>query len=67
MLKNHRQQNDEWIGRMRDELNEERRVLAEEKATVEAGSAELARQQETFQQKSKKLDAIMRQVQGLKD
>jgi peptidoglycan hydrolase CwlO-like protein len=67
MLKNHKQQNDEWIGRMRDELNEERRVLAEEKAAAEAANADLARQQETFQQKSKKLDAIMRQVQGLKD
>lgn len=67
MLKSHQQQNDEWIGRMRDELNEERRVLAVEKAAIEAGNAELAGQQETFQQKSKKLDAIMRQVQGLKD
>ena len=67
MLKNHREQNEEWIGRMRGELDEERRTLAEEKAAAEEASAELATQQETFRQKSKKLDAIMRQVQGLKD
>lgn len=67
MLRSHKEQNEEWIGRMRDELNEERRLLAEEKAALEAGTAELAIQQEAFQQKSKKLDAIMRQVQGLKD
>lgn len=67
MLKNHRQQNEEWVSRMRDELNDERRSLAEEKATAEEANAELAKQQEVFQQKSKKLDSIMRQVQGLKD
>lgn len=67
MLKNHKQQNEEWIGRMRDELNNERRCLAKERAEAEEASAEFAQQQEVFQQKSKKLDAIMRQVQGLKD
>ncbi len=67
MLKNHREQNEEWIERMRGELDEERRVLAEKKAAAEVASANLASQQEAFQQKSKKLDAIMRQVQGLKD
>ena len=67
MLRSHKEQNEEWIGRMRNELDEERRLLAEDKASLEAGTAELATQQETFQQKSKKLDAIMRQVQGLKD
>ena len=67
MLRSHKEQNEEWIGRMRGELDEERRALALEKAAAEEASADLARQQETFQQKSKKLDAIMRQVQGLKD
>lgn len=67
MLKDHRQQNDEWISRMRSDLDDEKRILAEEKAIVEAARRELAGQQEAFQQKSEKLDAIMRQVQGLKD
>lgn len=67
MLKSHRQQNEEWVSRIREELNDERRALAEEKAAAEEASAELASQQEAFHQKSKKLDAIMRQVQGLKD
>lgn len=67
MLNNHRQQNEEWIKSLRDEVNDERRALAEEKAAAEKANAELASQQEAFQQKSKKLDAIMRQVQGLKD
>lgn len=66
MLKDHRQQNDEWIARMRSDLDDEKRFLAEEKAVVEAARRELAGQQEAFQQKSEKLDAIMRQVQGLK-
>lgn len=67
MLKSHKEQNEDWIGRMRSELDLERRVLAEEKAAAKEASADLAKQQEAFQQKSDKLDAIMRQVQGLKD
>ena len=65
MLENHRSQNEEWIGKVRSENDTERRTLAEERAAMERASADLARQQDTFQQKSKKLDAIMRQVQGL--
>ena len=65
MLENHRSQNEEWIGKVRSENDSERRSLAEEKAALERASAELARQQDVFTQKSKKLDAIMKQVQGL--
>ena len=67
MLKHHKQENEEWVSQMHSELTSERKALAEEKAAAEAASAALAKQQEIFQQKSNKLDAIMRQVQGLKD
>lgn len=67
MLKSHQEQNDAWVSKMRQELDNERRNLAEEKMAAEQASLELAKEQEIFQQKSKKLDAIMRQVQGLKD
>ncbi|XP_065905090.1 uncharacterized protein [Dysidea avara] len=65
MFENHRKQNDEWIERMRQEIDAERRATAEEKMTWQRANEELQKQQETFQQKSKKLDAIMKQVQGL--
>ena len=65
MMDSHRVQNDEWITKVRSENDSERRSLAEERAAMERTSAELARQQDTFTQKSKKLDAIMKQVQGL--
>jgi hypothetical protein len=65
MLDNHRAQNDEWISKVRSENDSERRSLAEERAAMERTSADLARQQDVFTQKSKKLDAIMKQVQGL--
>ena len=65
MLDSHRAQNEEWISKIRTENDSERQSLAEERAAMERASAELARQQDIFQQKSKKLDAIMKQVQGL--
>ena len=67
MLKHHKEENEEWLSNMHSKLTAERQALAEEKAAAEAASADLAKQRETFQQKSVKLDAIMRQVQGLKD
>lgn len=67
MINNHQEQNDSWVSRIRQELDNDRRSLAEERAAAEKASSELAKEQEIFQQKSKKLDAIMRQVQGLKD
>ena len=67
MLKHHKQENEEWVSHMHSKLTSERQALAEEKAAAEAASAALAKQQEVFQQKSKKLDEIMQQVQGLKD
>ena len=65
LFENHRKQNDEWIERMRQEIDAECRATAEEKMTWQRANEELQKQQETFQQKSKKLDAIMKQVQGL--
>ena len=65
MLEEHRSRNEEWIAKIRSENDTERRTLAEERAAMERASADLARQQDVFQQKSKKLDAIMKQVQGL--
>lgn len=65
MLDNHRLQNEEWISKVRSENDSERRSLAEERAAMERASSDLAKQQDVFQQKSKKLDAIMKQVQGL--
>ena len=67
MLTKHQEQNDAWIKQIKEESDKERRALAEERAMAEQVSAELAREQEAFTQKSKKLDAIMKQVQGLKD
>ena len=64
MFENHRKQNDEWIERMRQEIDAERRATAEDKMTWQRANQELQKQ-EVFQQKSKKLDAIMKQVQGL--
>ena len=65
MLDNHRAQNEEWISKIRTENDTERKNLAEERAAMERASGDLAKQQDIFQQKSKKLDAIMKQVQGL--
>ncbi len=67
MLSKHEEQNEAWLKKIKVEVDKERRILAEEKAMAEQTSAELAREQEIFTQKSKKLDAIMKQVQGLKD
>lgn len=65
LFDNHHKQNDEWIERMRQEIDAERRATVEEKMTWQRANEELQKQQESFQQKSKKLDAIMKQVQGL--
>ena len=67
MLKDHQEQNNTWVSRIREELDNDKWVLAQEKAALESASLELAKEKEAFQQKSKKLDAIMHQVQGLKD
>lgn len=65
MFDSHRQQNEEWVEKLRTENDSERKALAEERARLDKAGAQLATDQETFQQRSKKLDAIMRQVQGL--
>lgn len=67
MLKHHKQENEEWVSHMHSKMTSERQALAEEKAAAAEVSARLTKEQEIFQQKSNKLDAIMRQVQGLKD
>ena len=65
LFENHRKQNDEWIEKMKQEIDAERRATTEEKMTWQRANEELQKQQEAFQQKSKKLDSIMKQVQGL--
>ena len=65
MMDTHRSQNEGWLEKIRSETDEERRELARQRAVLERSSAELAKDQEEFTLKSKKLDAIMKQVQGL--
>lgn len=65
MLDSHREQNEEWLERIRTETESERRGLARQRATLDKEAALLAREQEEFAAKSKKLDAIMKQMQGL--
>ena len=54
MFENHRKQNDEWIERMRQEIDAEYRAIAEEKMTLQRANEELQKQ-EAFQQKRKPL------------
>ena len=65
LFENHRKQNDEWIEKMKQEIDAERRATTKEKMTWQRANDELQKQQEAFQQESKKLDSIMKQVQGL--
>jgi len=65
MFHSHQRQNEEWVERIREENDTTRKELAEQRAQLEKESTELMADKETFQQKSKKLDAIMKQVQGL--
>ncbi len=65
MLDNHREQNEEWLERIRVETEGERRGLARQRAALDKESSLLSREQEEFAVKSKKLDAIMKQMQGL--
>jgi len=67
MLAKHQEQNEAWLRQIKKETDKEKQSLAEERAIAEQVSADLAKEQEVFSQKSKKLDAIMKQVQGLKD
>ena len=54
LFENHRKQNDEWIERMRQEIDAEYRAIAEEKMTLQRANEELQKQ-EAFQQKRKPL------------
>lgn len=65
MMDNHRLQNEQWVEKIRQETDSERRTLAQQRAVLDTASADLGREQEEFTQKSKKLDVIMKQVQGL--
>ncbi len=65
MLENHREQNEGWLEKIRAETESERRILARQRAALDKEGALLAREQEEFGTKSKKLDAIMKQMQGL--
>ena len=65
MMDTHRSQNEEWLEKIRADTDEERLELARQRAVLERSSTQLAKEQEEFTLKSKKLDAIMKQVQGL--
>ncbi len=65
MLDSHREHNEEWLERMRVETEAERRGLARQRAALDKETTLLTREQEEFAVKSKKLDAIMKQMQGL--
>jgi hypothetical protein len=67
MLDRHRAQNEVWLEKTRGEIDDEKKQLAEQKAILEKGQAELAADRQAFSEKSRKLDAIMKQVQGLQD
>lgn len=65
MFDSHRVQNEQWLEKIRQETDSERRGLAQQRAVLDKANSDLSKEQEEFSQKSKKLDAIMKQVQGL--
>ena len=65
MFDSHRVQNEQWLEKIRQETDSERRALAQQRAVLDKANTDLSKEQEEFAQKSKKLDAIMKQVQGL--
>eukprot|EP00118_Oscarella_pearsei_P025967 m.309129 g.309129 ORF g.309129 m.309129 type:complete len:484 (+) comp45546_c0_seq1:23-1474(+) len=65
MFEEHKDQNDKWISKMKDENDKEKKWIAEEKARWEAAHEKLTKEREIFDQKSTKMDALMRQFQGI--
>lgn len=67
MLEQHRRETEEWITKERLQIDAQRKVIEERKVQLDHKAEELVKSQENFAAKSKKLDAIMKQVQGLAD
>lgn len=67
MLEQHRRETEEWITKERLQIDAQRKVIEEKRVQLDHEAAELIKSQENFAAKSKKLDAIMKQVQGLAD
>ena len=67
MLEQHRRETEEWITKERLQIDVQRKAIEEKKVQLDHEAAELIKSQEHFAAKSKKLDAIMKQVQGLAD
>ncbi|XP_065834621.1 rab9 effector protein with kelch motifs-like [Oscarella lobularis] len=65
MFEQHKIQNEEWIHKMRKENDKEKKWIAEEKARWEAAHEKLTKEREIFDQKSTKIDALMKQFQGI--
>ena len=53
LFENHRKQNDEWIERMRQEIDAERRATAEEKMTWQRANEELQNNKKLFSRRAK--------------
>lgn len=67
MFAQHRRETEEWITRERLQIEAERKANEEKQVQLDHEAAELTKSQENFAAKSRKLDAIMKQVQGLAD
>ena len=67
MLENHRATTEEWIARHRLEVDAQKKGNEELRAHLDREALELQASRELFAEKSRKLDAIMKQVQGLAD
>jgi hypothetical protein len=66
MRDRHMRDNEEWVESMRRENDEKRKEIAEETARLCKERNDLDKEKMKFAEKSNKLDAIMKQVQGLK-
>ena len=67
MFDQHRRDTEEWITRERLQIDAQRKANEEKRVQLDHEAKELTKSQENFVAKSKKLDAIMKQVQGLAD
>ena len=67
MLESHRAETEQWITKQRLEIDAQRRGNEEVRLHLDNEATELQGAKELFTEKSRKLDAIMKQVQGLAD
>ena len=67
MFDQHRRETEDWLTKNRLYIDAQKRRNEEMKVQLEEESAELKKAQQNISDKGKKLDAIMKQVQGLAD